>query len=437
MNDDTRQAPALPWIAGLILATVAFRLLLAWGTPVPSEDGVGYLWMAQRFAAGAWQDALAEVFPPGFPLLCAPWIALGLDPWTVGILVGVGAAGLTVLPLVRIAGTLQPGAWLGAGVLWASGSLLARNAVEVYSEPPFLLAMACGCLAGLQGRWWWLGLWSGIAFWIRPEGSLLPIAFVLVHRRPALVALLPTIAAVAALGATHWAAGHGFDPLPIHGFHEQRDDLPDRGHFVANLLQVPGAWFEAFGVAGLLPLLVVRRRGYGPLVWQIVLQIAVVCTFVVRRRFFLSAAVPVVAMAAVALAAMPRAWRRWTVLALVIVGVVTAWNGRIEPDRLAERRVGEFLGPQLRAEDELTGDLTRVLWFAGRRPLPPRHFTAADLLARTAAPNVRFVVLAERRQREQFAELAAGLAPHFARLVLPAELDELCRRRGIAVFARR
>ncbi len=433
----TPGSPSRAWLGCLVVAAIGWRLWLAHRTPVPAEDGVSYLWMAQRFAAGDWAAALAEVFPPGFPLLCAGGVAIGVDAWTVAVACGVLAAGLCLLPLVAIAEHVRPGAGLPAAVLWTSSSLLARNAAEVYSEPPFLLAMALGCCCGLRAQWWRLGMWSGVAFWIRPEGALLAVAFVFARRRAALMSLVPVVGAVLALAATRWACGHGFDPLPIHEFHAQRDDLAERGHVWTNLLQIPAAWFEAFGPAGLLPLFAMRRRGTGPLVWQVVLQIAVVCMFVVRRRFFLSAAVPALALAGAAVAVLPRGLRHLTLAALAAFGLASAWNGTIEPDRLAERRVGEFLAARLQPGDELTGDLTRVLWFAGRRPLPPRHFAVAELLAMASPPAVRFVVLSERSRREQYAELVKGLADRFERLVLPRELDELARARGVAVFARR
>ncbi|MCA8948982.1 MAG: hypothetical protein KDE27_05735, partial [Planctomycetes bacterium] len=200
--------------------------------PVPSEDGVSYLWMASRFAAGDWQGALSMVFPPGFPLLVAPFVALGLAPERAADLVNACAFGATLLPLAAIARRLAPGTpqvGLVAAVLFLSGSLLLRVAAEVYSEPTFLLLVASGLLAGQRGRLWLAGGLASAAFWIRPEGLLLALAFTFAAPRSGWRSLPGALLGVAALAALRWGAGHGFDPLPILAFHEQRDDLPGRG----------------------------------------------------------------------------------------------------------------------------------------------------------------------------------------------------------------
>ncbi|MBL8751485.1 MAG: hypothetical protein JNK78_20190 [Planctomycetes bacterium] len=422
-------------------AALVWRLVLVLRTPVPSGDGCSYLWIARQIAEGRVALGLSEVFPPGFPLLCAPFLALGGDDWTVGACVCVVAAALTVWPLVRIADLLRPGAGVSAAILWVSSSLLARNAAEVFSEPTYLLAMAIGTLCGLRAQWWRLGIWSGIAFWIRPEGLVLAAAFVLVERRRALVALVPVVLAVAALAAFRWWHGQGFDPLPILAFHtNERDDLPERGAVFANLVQVPLRWFEAFGGAGVLPLLLFvpalrSGRPAGALVWQVAMQIGAICTFVTRRRFLLSAAVPVIALAGVAAAALAPRTRRIVLVLLVAFEGVTAWRGVTDADRVAERQVGEYFGQELRPGERIVTDLTRILWFAGQRPLWPRHFRVEELVALAAAPDSRFVAL--REKHESFPEIAKGIESGWVRAQLPERLDRSVRERGIAVFQRR
>jgi len=422
----------------VVAAAIAWRWLLAARTPVPSEDGVSYLWMAQRFAAGDLAAGLGEVFPPGFPLLLAPWSWCGGEPFVTAQVFGVACAAATVLPLCAIARHFGAAGALGAVWLWASGSLLARNSVEVFSEPPFLLLMALGTLAGLRGRWWLCGAAAAIAFWIRPEGLLLPAAFVLSHRRAALRALVPAGGGVLLLAVVRWLAGHGFDPLPLLAFHEQRDDLPERGQVLANVLQVPGAWLEAFGLAGLLLFAAVwrwRERAAQALGWQCLLQVGAVCTFVVRRRFLLSAAVPVHALAAQALAALRPRWRAALVTALVVAGAVGAFRGTIEPDRAAERDVGRWLAARLTADEVVVSDLARVVYYAGGRPPAPRKFAAAALVTQARQHAARFVVVANRR--DGFDALARGLAAEYEPLSLPDELRRLADARGITVFARR
>ena len=433
-------------------AAVVWVVVLAWHRPVPSEDGVSYLWMAQQFAAGDWAGATATVFPPGFPMLVALAVGFGLEVECAANVVNAAAFGLTIAPLASIAQRLSPrpndhaAGWL-AGLLFLSGSLLARVAAEVYSEPAFLLLMALGTAAGLRGGRWChaLGILSGVAFWFRPEGVLLALSFALSRPRSMWPALVWTAVFVLSLGWLRQALGHGFDPLPILAFHELRDDLPERGAVFRNVVEVPGAFLEAFGpVAVLLVLFAwprfrvgITRDATRPLLWQIALQTGAILTFVVRRRFFLSAAVPVIALAGAALARLPRTWRALVVVGCLLFGVIGAWTGRIEPDRIAEREVGEYLGGRLQPGERVTGDLPRVVWFAGVRPPPPRHFDTEQLFAMAVAEDVRYFVFSERSQRSSSQAIKAELSGLFGRFPLPQELAARARERGIVVLARR
>ena len=413
---------------------------------MPSEDGVSYLWMAEQFAIGEWSAGFSTVFPAGFPLLVAPFIACGLAPEAAGDACNAALMALSMWPLARIARQLSPGvtdAVLATCVLFVSGSLMARVAAEGYSEPAFWLAMAWGTTLGLGGRFWWLGAVSGAAFWIRPEGLLLAGSFVLARPRQAWPALVGAGAGVLLLAASRWLAGHAFDPLPILAFHGARDDLPLRGAVLHNLPAVPGRWLEAFGLSGVLLLawLLPRARRVLPkapaLWWQIALQIAVVCTFVVRRRFLLSCAVPVFAFAGAALARLRSPWRHWLLLAIALLGGVGAFRGGIDPDRIAERRLGEFLAGRLQPGEQVSGELTRVVWFAGQRPLPPRHFDVEQLAALATPASVRYFVVSIRSKRASSRQIAERLVADFAPLELPVGLAELCDRRGILVLQRR
>ncbi len=423
--------------------TAVWVAILFVRTPVPGEDGVSYLWMAQQFAAGRWHDALNPVFPPGYPLLLAPWLWCGADPERAACAVSTTCLLLTLPPLWRIAERLQPGAGFAAVVLFVGSPLLGRLAAEVYSEPAFLWLMALGTWQGMQQRWWVLGTIAGAAFWIRPEGLLLVPAMVLVAGGPrrALAATaraaVPALLFVLALGALRQLAGHGWDALPIHGFHEQRDDLPGRGAFLTNLLAVPGPWLEALGLAGLLCWCTRWRAPGHALLTAIVLQLAVVCTFVVRRRFFVSCGVAVVALAAACLQRLPRRVGAVLLTLAMLHGLFAGWNGGIDADRVVERQLGEYLRQQLRVGDTITGDLTRVLWFAGLPPLPPRHFDDGQLAAMVQVAEVRFVVLGERDPNRRGPQLNAALSAGFVPLPLDPDLYAGCVARGVVVFARR
>lgn len=434
-------APSNPralWLAAVLLAF--WSLVLAWRSPLPSEDGVSYLWIAERFAAGDFTAALSTVFPPGYPLLLAPWIRLGGNGETVAHWFGAICLAATLWPLARLA------TFAGAATVWpvvllfAASPLPPRLVAEVYSEAPYLLLMAWGAFFGVHGRMLAMGACAAMAFWIRPEGSLLAASFVLVTPRSSWASLVPVAIGVLALAAWRWSVGHGFDPLPIHAFHEGRDDLPERGQVLQNLLAVPGPWFEGLAFAGALVLPALFRPGtrrLWPFVWQVALQVGVILTFVVRRRFFVSCAVAVHVLAGTVLARFPRRHRHALLAVALGIGLVSGWNGGIDRDRAVERDIGVWLRPQLAAADRLVSDLPRVVFFAGQPPLPPRHFTLEQMLGQIAGADVAWVVVRDRSERVPFAELAPELGKRFDRVVLPDELAKAAASRGVAVFRRR
>jgi len=441
----------------LVVAAVCWRWLLAMRTPVPAEDGVNYLWMAQRFAAGDAAAALSEPFSPLWPLLLALPIAAGAEPFLAGQVLGCIAGGLALLPIAAIGERLRRGAGLPAAALCAVSSVFARTAPEVLTEPLFVLVVGIAVACGLAGRWWWLGVGTGLAFWVRPEGVLCALPFVLLWPSRAWRALVGTAAAVALLGAWRWLCGHGFDPVPKLQFHALRTDLGDeRGDWLSNLLAVPPVFLEAFGGAALLAVLsllpdrerapdadarrqwLVRQR----LVPWLLLACAVlpIATFVVRRRFFVAWAPAVLPLAGVTLARV--VWLRGRARELLLTAVCaldlwTAWNGTIAADRRAERFVGRYLARVLPPGHTVVGDMTRVLWFAGQRPLPPRHFDAEWFLAAARAPEVEFVVMNERGQRGVFATVEQGLRDAFVRFDLPVSLRAVAEARGVTVFVRK
>ncbi len=444
-----RYQQALLW---LTVAAVCWRVLLVLSTPVPAEDGVNYLWMAQRFAGGEAAAALTEPFAPLWPLLLALPIAGGIEPFLAGQMLGCLVGGLGILPIAAIAERLRPGAGLPAAALATTSSLLARTAPEVLTEPLFVLVAGLAVLAGVQQRPWRLGVLAAAAFWVRPEGLVVVAPFVLLRPRAAWPALPGLAAGVLVLGGWQFLCGHGFDPLPKLQFHALRDDLgPERGDLLGNLVQLPPVFLQAFAVAAVLAVLsawpcrsMADRRGLRALALLLLIGSGVIVTFVVRRRFFVSWAAAVLPLAGVTVANLQRLGARGRELLLTAacgLDLFTAWNGTIAADRLAERMVGRYLAAHTQPDHAIVGDMTRVLWFAGQRPLPPRHFDAAWYLAAAKAPKVDYVVLHEDRRRPRggatFAAVVAGLGAAFARLDLPPNLRDLAATRGIAVFVRR
>ena len=104
-------------------------------------------------------------------------------------------------------------------------------------------------------------------------------------------------------------------------------------------------------------------------------------------------------------------------------------------DRYAATLVGGWLRTMLEPGETVGGDMTRVIWFAGCRPLPPRHFTVEELVARSREPSVRFVVLAGRREGRD--AVAAALDPMFTPTGMPLRETRAAGIRGMLVLERR
>jgi hypothetical protein len=200
---------------------------------------------------------------------------------------------------------------------------------------------------------------------------------------------------------------------------------------------------EAFlvpGVLAVLALLPPRRVGNGR-VWALLgLGLLPMVTFVVRRRFFASWAPLVLALAGSGLAA-PR-WlnargRDLAVALSCCLDLLLGWNGVMDQNRAAERLLGKYLAERLEPGQTVAGDMTRVLWFAGQRPLPTRHFEPDWFVQRAQEPSVHYVVLSIETRRESYPRIAEGIAAQFVPCALPPLLRDVAAERGIAVFVRR
>ncbi|MFO1054359.1 MAG: glycosyltransferase family 87 protein [Planctomycetota bacterium] len=428
------------------LVGIAFgiRLLVTFLTPVPSEDGVNYLWMAQRLAAGAPADALSEVFPPGMPLLLTPAVATGLDPFRVSQWMLCLLCALAIWPCVRIAERVEPRFALATGLLLALVPTSVRSVGAIFTEPVFALFAAWSLSGALGRRHAWSGLAAGMAFWIRPEALALPIANLVLGRWRGLLAVLPIMLSV--VGLATWRSTHGqdFDLLPILTFNAARGDagLDDGGLQLAtiagNLLDLVPAWVEAFWIVGGLALIGMwrlrrDRRGVAFLA-VLVVALAAIVLFLTRRRF-LVAWLPILALfVPAAIAALPARARFPTLFLsclLTLLGCLRIDHG----NKHDEVVVAEWLRATMRPGERVEGDLTRVLWYSGGRPLPPRHFTVAELVDRARQPGVRFVALGSKR--EGCAEVAARLAPDFTECGVPERERRAMERRGIMLLERR
>jgi len=423
------------FFAILIGAGFVWRLIVSARMVVPREDGVNYLWMAERFSEGEVAQALSEVFSPLLALAIAPLIALGVDPFFAGQLILAAAGSLLVLPVAAISEHLAPGTERVAAALTFVAGRLTMLGAEVYTEPLFALLGSYAFLFGLKSRYWWCGALAGLAFWVRPEAALIPLVF-LGRARVTWAPLLATLVMVCSLAVWRGALGHGLDPVPklafIAAYNVAGDtDLPGLlTRSAAHLLDLPTIFLEAFGALGLFAVIGLFFFRPRPVVWLLVLAVAVICLYVPRWRFLVNWVFVVAPLAAVGVGRLPKPV--WWISLAIAHNLFWSLTGGVSSDRVAEPRVASYLRQRLQPGQVIAGDMTRVLYFAGQRPLAPRHFEARELIK--LGSEAEYVVLREGRPTTP--AVIKGLSGHEA-LVLPGALRDLAAARGMLVLQRR
>ena len=428
------QSPSRGFLGLLVVLGFSWRLVISTLTVVPREDGVNYLWMAERFAAGEACTALSEVFSPLLPLVIAIPVALGIEPFFAGQLVLALIGALFVVPVVHLSEALCAGSGRCAGCLTVFAARPSLLGAMVYTEPLFLLVGCFAVVLGVKKQFWVCGAVSGLAFWIRPEAVLIPIVFLFSDRRS--WRLVPVwLAAIGLLVLWRGSCGHGYDPMPKLAFiaaHNVAGDTDAVGLVLRVLGNSPRTlWLlvEAFNAMAILALIGLWHRRPAAVLWLLALGLLVVCAYVPRRRFLVNWMFCVAPLAAIGLMHLPR--RGMWLGGVVLLNISLALTGGVDANRLAERRVAEHLRELSNPGDVIAGDMTRVLYFAGQRPLEPRHYTAEELVAN--GRSARFVVL--RTGRETTPEVRRGLMSH-GPLELTGELSDLARERGILVLER-
>ena len=425
-------------ITVLVILGFALRVFVGDGVYVPREDGVNYLWMAERFAAGDAGLALSEIFSPLLALVIAVPVACGVEPLRAAQLVLAVAGSLAIVPMARISEHIAPGTAARAALLAFSSPRLVTLGTQVYTEPLFLLVASYAFLCGLLGRYWWCGIVTGVAFWIRPEAALIPLAFFLVRPTgPGWRAFVPLFLAVMSLAIWRGSCGHGFDPVPKLAFiaaHNVAGETDAVGFVLrsfGHLLWIPVRALEAFSWLAFLVLLGIwRGPRCRPAVVLLGLAVIVICCYVPRWRFLVNWMFTILPFAAYGVGRLP--WPSLWIALAILVNCALAMNGGVEANRIAERYVAEHLRQEVRAGQTIAGDMTRVLYFAGQRPLQPRHFTAEELVE--AGRRAEFVVLRVRRKTTP--AVLAGLSGHEVYAV-PSEVRSLVESRGIVVLRRR
>lgn len=195
---DGRLKTWLPLLLACLFA-LALQLIILLRSPIVADDGV-------TFVSFAWKlDQFAEAVRthsqhPGYPALI--WIsakvasqcsqAFSHEDWVLTARVIAMLAGVLTVPVIWSLTRRQYGTRAAhvSAFLFAAWPLFRRNAADALSDTPHLLVYLCAawCVCvGFENRKarWFLaaGLFSGLAFWIRPEGlsvALVGCVFLLV-----------------------------------------------------------------------------------------------------------------------------------------------------------------------------------------------------------------------------------------------------------------
>ncbi len=444
----------------LLLVAACARTWVALQTEIPDRDAAHYLWMAQGIPAGEPERLFRSVFHPVFPALVGllSWLAPAMDTVVAGQAVSCACSVLAVVPLYLV--TLRVGgpqaAWFSA-LAFALGIWFTRHPADALSEGVFHLCVAgavallvCGRRAGgALGA----GVLAALAYGTRPEGAtLLVVGAWYVWRARTHSSVLGFLggAALAVLFPLGWAwLGPGITLTPKAGFTwavGAGDPVAGGiGHYLRELVRMPGAFAEAFGY-GVAPLVLVgiwwRRRVPAPertlLLAPFVVQCLVVPALFAHWRFLSGYGVLLLPFAGIAWAALGT-WLRGhgriavvAVLLLLFARELAVLPAGRRADRVVERTLGAWLGQQLRPGERVASDMPRLDFFAGVEPGPPRPILAAELEAAAARGDARFVAWVEGRTRVDPAVLrAAG----WDEVALPDELRSEDRR--IRVFGRR
>jgi 4-amino-4-deoxy-L-arabinose transferase-like glycosyltransferase len=190
-------------LAAAVFFALAAQTLVAMRSPIIAKDGIAFIRIAKRMQTDFVGACRLEDQHPGYPTLlllssrlARLWPNLDeLDVWIVGGQLASGLCGaLAIVFLWLLARRLYDRQIADiAALLAAIWPLLRQNASDVLSDTPhlmlYLAAVWLTCEGLVRGRVRWFaaaGVAGGLAYWVRPEGLLVPLA------------ALPVIA------STHW-----------------------------------------------------------------------------------------------------------------------------------------------------------------------------------------------------------------------------------------
>ena len=181
-------APGWRYLGAALALTALIQIGLALRPSAVAEDGLVFIGFTRGFARAPVATMREKDQHPGYPImiLAGRWLAArfvgegGVWSWVYGARLVSGICGLLSVPVLwllvrrafdaRVAGV--------ASIIFAGLPLFRQNAADALSDTPHLLLYLLGAWMAAEGlvrrRFWWFpaaGLASGLAYWIRPEGS--------------------------------------------------------------------------------------------------------------------------------------------------------------------------------------------------------------------------------------------------------------------------
>ncbi|HVC94971.1 MAG TPA: glycosyltransferase family 39 protein, partial [Pirellulales bacterium] len=180
-------------LAVAVFIALAFQAFIALRSPIIAKDGIAFIRIAKRLQTDFVSVCQSEDQHPGYPdlllmgsRLARLWPNLDeFDVWIVGGRLASGLCGaLAIVFLWLFARRLYDRQIADiAALLAAVWPLLRQNASDVLSDTPhlmcYLAAVWLSCEGLVRGRARWFaaaGVAGGLAFWVRPEGLLVPLA---------------------------------------------------------------------------------------------------------------------------------------------------------------------------------------------------------------------------------------------------------------------
>jgi hypothetical protein len=358
-----------PWMACFLAMLVALtlRVIAAMSIPALTYDGVFYLRQAMRLLHGTYRF---EGFPPGLPLLVAPFAAMGIDleiaAVCINLLAGVASVGLLYWLAHRQLGAT---AALVLALLLAVHPNYIRIDVEVLSEPVYILVLLAAFLLYEQRRTTWCGALLGYAFLLRPESLVLLPGLAIAHRISErkvpwgmlLVGAIPVVAFAALssreVGSFVISAKQGQLDLGAAVWERTRIALKTL-HAVFPIVLVPVAIAEC-----------VRRRSIYllPLLYLAVLPFYDIH---IQQRMHLPAVVFLSLLSALWLARQTVAVRNVGIvvsMALLLWGTAGSTRSFFEPSIVLEhsRQIGAELQPHLGFDDKVAARFPFIPYYAG------------------------------------------------------------------------